>query len=95
LLDAGADPNTRDEIGSSPLHRAALNGRAEVIKALLDAGADPSARSFFGATAFDEIPEDSPLIGTPVWWRLNDARWREFDLIARYSGIYPQKWRSK
>ncbi len=44
LLDAGADPNARDEDGRTPLHWAARwSGHAEAINALLAAGADPNA----------------------------------------------------
>ena len=75
LLDAGADPDTRDEKGKPPLHAAAQNGHAAAVAALLDAGADPRARTEDGRIPFDLIPKNSPLIGTPAYWRLNDARW--------------------
>jgi ankyrin repeat protein len=47
LLDHGADPNGRwtmwdDEV--LPLHFAALQGYADVVRALLGAGADPTIR---------------------------------------------------
>ena len=48
---------------------------AEDVRACLRAGADPDARDAEGLTPFDHIPEDSPLIGTSAYWRLNDARW--------------------
>ena len=41
LVDAGADPNTRDAAGGTPLMQA---GSAEVVAALLEAGADLAAR---------------------------------------------------
>ena len=51
LLTAGADPNERDEFGSTPLHRAArFNGNPVVIWVLLAAGADPNARTKYGST---------------------------------------------
>ena len=76
LREGGVDPDARTEDGGTPLHLAAHKGNADAIAALLDAGADPSARTKNGHTPFDLIPEDSPLIGTPVYWRLNDARWK-------------------
>ena len=75
LFEAGADSDARDKDGDTPLHIAAQKGRAAAITALLEAGADPGARTGDGVTPFDVIPEDSPLIGTPTYWRLNDARW--------------------
>ena len=49
--------------------------KAAAIGALLDAGADPGARDKDGLTAFDRIRDDSPLVGTKVYWRLSDALW--------------------
>lgn len=40
LLDAGADVNTRDEYGWTPLIHAARRGCKYIVKMLLDAGAD-------------------------------------------------------
>ena len=71
LLAAKADPNARDELGQTPLHRARS---AKAIKLLLDAGTDIGARNEDGLIPFDLIPDDSPLVGTSAYWRLNDAR---------------------
>ena len=50
LLEAGADPNTGDPYGDSPLHYAAEAGQPECIKLLLDAGADPNIANDSGNT---------------------------------------------
>lgn len=42
-LAAGADPNGRDELGSTPLMHAVAAGRRGVIQTLLRAGGDPHA----------------------------------------------------
>lgn len=42
LLDAGFDPNARDDFETSALERAAENGRADIAQMLLDAGAAPT-----------------------------------------------------
>ena len=46
LLEAGADPNGRDDGGWTPLHSAAGNddNPEEIIAALVERGADPNAR---------------------------------------------------
>ena len=43
VLAAGADPNTRDDAGNTPLPAAAGEGHAKAISVLLAAGADPNA----------------------------------------------------
>ena len=77
LINAGADPNARAEFGLTPLHRAAAHSQTpEIVTALINAGADPNARDGDGRTPFELIPEDSPLKGADVYWRLNEARFR-------------------
>jgi len=41
LLQRGADPNTLDHAGWSPLHEVSIAGRADLVELLLDAGANP------------------------------------------------------
>jgi len=42
----------------------------------LDGGADAGLRNANAQLPFDLIADDSPLVGTDVYWRLSDARWR-------------------
>ncbi|HEY2016797.1 MAG TPA: ankyrin repeat domain-containing protein [Bryobacteraceae bacterium] len=44
LLDKGADPKARDQVGFTPLLRAAFNGDAETLKLLIARGVDVNAR---------------------------------------------------
>ncbi len=53
LLDEGADPNARDDIGWTPLMRAAEEGFVTIARLLLDKGADANATDDEGWTAKD------------------------------------------
>jgi uncharacterized protein len=53
LLEAGADPNVRQQGGFTPLHAAAQNGDEELARLLLAHGADPGAATDDGRTARD------------------------------------------
>jgi ankyrin repeat protein len=53
LLDAGAVVDATDELGVTPLMRAAGTGGIEVVKLLLQQGANPKKKSKNGMTAAD------------------------------------------
>jgi uncharacterized protein len=70
LLDAGTDPNARQNGGFTPLHSAAQNGDREAVEALLARGADPDAKTDEGKTAADFAREQGheslvPLLARP------------------------------
>jgi uncharacterized protein len=50
LLEAGADPNFRAELGVTPLHLAASRGADVLVHRLLERGADAAARMDDGTT---------------------------------------------
>ncbi len=52
LLDAGADINTQDKNGATPLHRAVRTRCAAAVKCLLEAGCDPTLKNNPGSTPF-------------------------------------------
>ena len=51
ILDAGADPNARQQVGYTPLMGAASAGREDLAELLLARGADRSLQSEDGKTA--------------------------------------------
>ncbi len=51
LIEAGADPNSQNMDGATPLHRAVRTRCAGAVQALLDHGADPAIRNKNGSTA--------------------------------------------
>lgn len=53
LLDAGADPNARQQMDYTPLMGAAANARLDILELLLARGADPSLKTSDGKTAAD------------------------------------------
>ncbi len=53
LLRQGADLNTGDKEGNTPLHRAAANCRYALAQLLIQHGADPNARNNQGKTPAD------------------------------------------
>ena len=50
LLNAGADPDARDERNRTPLHEVAFLGQTDAIIALINGGANPNARDKDGYT---------------------------------------------
>jgi ankyrin repeat protein len=61
LLERGADPNARQQVGYTPLMGAASGGRADIADLLLRHGADPSLRSEDSKTAADLAREHNHL----------------------------------
>jgi cytohesin len=57
LLEAGADPNARQESGFVPLHDAAANGNAALVELLLKHGARADAKTDDGKTAGEMAAE--------------------------------------
>jgi len=57
LLNAGANPDLRDDGGRTALHHAAALGRAEMVRALIAAGADPTIMDNDGFRAVDRADQ--------------------------------------
>jgi ankyrin repeat protein len=52
LIDAGADINSQDQNGATPLHRAVRTRCADAVQCLLNAGCDPSLRNASESSPF-------------------------------------------
>jgi ankyrin repeat protein len=50
LIKRGADVNSKNNYGQTPLHRALGNNAIEIAKLLIDAGADVEAKNNYGLT---------------------------------------------
>jgi ankyrin repeat protein len=68
LLEHGADPNARQQIGFTPFHSAASRGDIEMAKLLIEFGADASARTEDGKNAID-IAEKYAQPAFAQWFR--------------------------
>ena len=58
LLRHGAQPNTKDDAGTTALIAAASNGYGGIVRILVSAGADVNARNNFGRTALMSAAAD-------------------------------------
>ena len=92
LLDAGANKEWRDDLGWTPIIRAAFFGRLATVKLLADRGADIHARnndgmnalmqaSCWGNTAVAEF-----LLDRGVDIRVRDKKGKDALLIAALNG---------
>ena len=62
LLAAGADVNSKDTGGMTPLHLAVMTGKRDVIKALLDVGGKVDFNTVAVTPAEDAAPTIPPTI---------------------------------
>jgi ankyrin repeat protein len=64
LLSAGADPNTRDSYGRTPLHVAAYGAHHDAMRVLAAAGADPNAleRDRYDIVTIAAVADDVPTL---------------------------------
>lgn len=70
LLERGADPNARQQMGFTALHGAASHGDVEMAKLLIAHGADPRARTDDGKNAVD-VAEKYGQPAFADWFRAN------------------------
>ncbi|KAI1660907.1 hypothetical protein F4813DRAFT_386316 [Daldinia decipiens] len=76
LLENGAEVNTKDEYGDSPLHSACRRGHREIIRLLVDWGADMDCRNLDWTTpqdlflSRDEVSENDKTFALEVFSKL-------------------------
>jgi PBP1b-binding outer membrane lipoprotein LpoB len=68
----GADVNSKDESGSTPLHSAAISGHKEIAELLIAKGADVNARNNDGETPLD--------------WAIEENHTETADLLRKHGG---------
>jgi ankyrin repeat protein len=73
LVSWGADVNTKDQYGYTPLHIAALNELSQCVEILIFHGADVTAKSKFGMTALGIITRKTPASLAMVTQKLDSA----------------------
>lgn len=79
LLDAGADVNAHDEVGSTPLHFAAKGESEEVIRLLIDSGADVNATNNRGETPLNNaVGNTTPPCSPSCAFSANTAPTRQY-----------------
>jgi ankyrin repeat protein len=52
LLNAGGNPNTKNQKSRTPLHCAVSNNNLELVKLLMSYGADPTIQDVYGRTPY-------------------------------------------
>jgi len=75
MLRCGFDPNVKDHDGVTPLHRAAMGGRAEGVRALIAGGAD--------VNALDGMFAGTPLLWAAGGWSNNPDPRADYPDVAR------------
>ena len=77
LIEGGANPGVRNEVGITPLHMAAArNSNPSVVAALIEGGAALGARDNAGKLPFDYAKDNEALKGTAVYWLLYEGRFK-------------------
>jgi ankyrin repeat protein len=80
MLDLGFPLDVTGDYGGTPLHLAAIRGRADLVRLLLDRGANPDSRD----RCYNATPVQWALMGHPRWGH-PEGRWAEVveTLLAR------------
>jgi hypothetical protein len=81
MLDLGFPLDATGDYGGTPLHLAAMRGRAGLVRLLLDRGADPNGLD----SLYRSPPLQWTLMGHPRWGH-PDHRWPEVAKLLLAAG---------
>lgn len=84
LISAGADVNLADSMGSTPLIRATIRAKADVVRVLLEAGANTQIKMQSGQRASDVIDSRIAMYKS---WDVGPNRALIDEKIARFECI--------
>ena len=84
LLEAGADVNTADRLGNTPISESAAFNRVKCLKLLVKAGADVNARNKAGSTPLLRATfEQNSCVQLPIMVVANRCNYQQVESLLK------------